>query len=110
MILVSGKNKSKRNPTFYVDIVMFWYGKRELFIRAGSCGGPAKIGSELNLKLNLLISLKGYCKYHKIPKISPGAYIFQRPFLRGLFLEGLIFVGACLRREICVSKSIGLAL
>ena len=26
--------------------------------------------------------------YRKIPKISPGAYIFQRPFLRGLFLEG----------------------
>ena len=48
--------------------------------------------------------------YHKIPKISPGAYIFQRSFLRGLFLEGLIFGGAYLRREICVSKSIGLAL
>ena len=30
-------------------------------------------------------------KYRKIPKISPGAYIFQRPFLRGLFLEGLIY-------------------
>jgi len=30
--------------------------------------------------------------------------------LRGLFLEGLIFGGAYLRREICVSKSIGLAL
>ena len=29
--------------------------------------------------------------YRKIPKISPRAYIFQRPFLRGLFLEGLIF-------------------
>ena len=29
--------------------------------------------------------------YCKIPKISPGAYIFQRPFLRGLCLEGLIF-------------------
>ena len=29
----------------------------------------------------------------KIPKIGPGAYIFQRPFLRGLFLEGLIFGG-----------------
>ena len=28
-------------------------------------------------------------QYRKIPKISPGAYIFQRPFLRGLFLEGL---------------------
>ena len=48
--------------------------------------------------------------YRKIPKISPEAYIFQRPFLRGLFLEGLIFEGAYLRREICVSKSIGLAL
>ena len=47
--------------------------------------------------------------YRKIPKISPGAYIFQRPFLRGLFLEGLIFVGAYVRREICVSKSIWLA-
>ena len=46
----------------------------------------------------------------KIPKISPWAYIFQRPFLRGLFLEGLIFGGAYLRRGICVSKSIGLAL
>ena len=29
--------------------------------------------------------------YRKIPKISPGAYNFQRPFLRGLFLEGLIY-------------------
>ena len=29
----------------------------------------------------------------KIPKISPGAYISQRPFLRGLFLEGLTFGG-----------------
>ena len=47
--------------------------------------------------------------YRKILKISPGAHIFQRPFLRGLFLEGLIFGGAYVRREICVSKSIGLA-
>ena len=48
--------------------------------------------------------------YRKIPKISPGAYIFQRPFLRGLFLERLIVGGAYLRRKICVSKSIGLPL
>ena len=41
--------------------------------------------------------------YSKIPKIRPGAYyIFQRPFLRGLFLEGLIFGGTYLHREICV--------
>ena len=46
--------------------------------------------------------------YRKIPKISPGAYIFQRPFLRGLFVERLIFGGAYLRRKICVSKSNGL--
>ena len=42
--------------------------------------------------------------YRKIPKISPGVYIFKGPF------EGLIFGGAYLRWEICVSKSIGLAL
>ena len=48
--------------------------------------------------------------YRKIPKISPGAYIFQRPFLRGLFLEGLIFGGAYIRREVCVSKSARLIL
>ena len=42
--------------------------------------------------------------YRKIPKISPWA------FLRGLILEGLIFGGVYLRREICVSKSIVLAL
>ena len=40
----------------------------------------------------------------------PGAYIFQRPFLRGLFLERLLFGGIYLRKEICFSKSIGLAL
>ena len=48
-------------------------------------------------------------RYRIIPKISPTAYIFQRSFLRGLFLEGPIFGGAYVRREICVSKLIGLA-
>ena len=32
-------------------------------------------------------------KYRKIPKISPGANFFQRPFLMGLFLKGLIYGG-----------------
>ena len=41
----------------------------------------------------------------KIPKKSPGAYIFQK----ALF-EGLIFGGAYIWREICVSKSVGLTL
>ena len=45
--------------------------------------------------------------YLKIPKISPGACIFQRPFLRGLFLEGLMYGVAYLRRDVFVSRSIG---
>ena len=45
--------------------------------------------------INSLVSRK---KYSKIPKISLGAYIFQRTFLRGLFLEGLTFGGAYVRR------------
>ena len=43
--------------------------------------------------------------YRKIPKISPGAYIFQSPFFRGLFLEGLIY-----ERKFAFPKLIGLAL
>ena len=31
--------------------------------------------------------------YRKITKISPGAYIFQRPFLKGLYTEGLMYRG-----------------
>ena len=48
----------------------------------------------------------------KIPKISPGAQIFQRPFLRGLYTEGSLRykIGwAFTWRENGVSKSIGLA-
>ena len=41
-----------------------------------------------NLKLNCSIN-----KYRKIPNLSPGPYIFQRPFLRGLYSEGLIYGG-----------------
>ena len=32
-------------------------------------------------------------EYCKIPKISLGDYIFQRPFLRSLYSEGLIYGG-----------------
>ena len=43
-------------------------------------------------------SVRQYCIYRKIPKISPGAYIFQRSFLGGLISGG----------KFCVSKSAGL--
>ena len=98
--------------------VRFCWGER---VRGG--GGNIRFSHLLTLevkKRSVLVTMhfiKDMCeflpeasKYRKIPKISPGTYIFQRPFLRGLFLEGLIFGGAYLRREICVSKSIGLAL
>ena len=32
-------------------------------------------------------------KYRKIPKISPGVYIFQRPFLRAYIWRGLSTAG-----------------
>ena len=40
--------------------------------------------------------------YHKIPKISPGAYNFQRPFL----IEGLIIIW----REVASQNRLGLYL
>ena len=40
-------------------------------------------------------------KYHKISKISPGAYIFQKPFLRGL-----IFGGAYIRKGLCTEGNL----
>ena len=53
-----------------------------LFLRTWNKGQAAAVG---------LAWLPVVCeKYLKIPTISPGAYFFQRPFLRGLFLEGLI--------------------
>ena len=54
----------------------------------------------VHISLHLYTGLQILNSYRKIPKISPGAYIFQRPFLRGLYSEGLIYGG----------KSIGLAL
>ena len=78
------------------------FGFNDLRISSFFCGGRGVGG----------LSKRRSSNYRKIPKRRPGAYIFQRPFLRGLFLEGLIFRfgEAYLRREICVSKSIGLAL
>ena len=45
--------------------------------------------------------------YRKIPKISPGAYIFQRPWLRGLFLEGLISEGLTYGGTFAIQNRLG---
>ena len=42
----------------------------------------------IDVTLFLKSNLNFPALYVKIPKISPGAYIFQRPFLRGLSTEG----------------------
>ena len=60
-------------------------------------------------KVTLVVVAGSILSYRKILKVSPGAYIFQRAFLRGLFWRGLYLGGAYVRREICVSKSIRLA-
>ena len=39
--------------------------------------------------------------YRKIPKINPGAYICQKPFLRGLFLDG-----AYIRRSLFTEENL----
>ena len=49
---------------------------------------------ERNLQVSQSSNTNNDCKILK-------AYIIQRPFLMGLFLEGLIYI----QREICVSKS-----
>ena len=41
-----------------------------------------------NLSKFKMSYLSSYLRYRKIPKTSPRAYIFQRPFLRGLSTEG----------------------
>ena len=40
-------------------------------------------------------------KYRKIPKISPRAYIFQRPFFKGL-----IFGGAYIGKGLCTEGNL----
>ena len=45
--------------------------------------------------------------YRKIPKISPRAYIFQRPFLRGLFWTGLYLEGLIYGRKFASQNRLG---
>ena len=55
---------------------------------------PFEVGGNVFI-LNSKIHLReiSFNAYRKIPKIRPGDFIFQRPFLRGLYSEGLIYGG-----------------
>ena len=91
-----------------------------LSVPKSCCSSPCRFHSSLFFALNLNCQ-RIHCK---IPKISPGlGFIFFKGlfcggyFWRGLYSEGLIYEGkfafqnrlAYSWREICVSKSIGLA-
>ena len=56
-----------------------------------------------NLSTFKMSYLSSYLRYRKIPKISPGAYIFHPPFMRSLFLEGLYSEGLIYRGKFAVS-------
>ena len=47
---------------------------------------PKKLINFLYGVLVVIVIVVVFFEYSKIPKISPGAYIFQRLFLRGLVL------------------------
>ena len=55
------------------------------------CLGSVQIQHDLAMILPSVLSYLYTCR--KIPKISPGAYIFQKPFLRGLLWKGLMYGG-----------------
>ena len=77
------------------------------------CAQPAitdtqiiRTAAKSQAKINVIIDV--WEKYHKILQISPGAYIFQRPFLRGLYSEGLIFGGAYIQRGLSTEGNLRL--
>ena len=66
----------------------------QMFSYAQTDATPSKCwGLSGSVCTQLNQSRKVPTEYRKIPKKSPGAYTFQRPFLTGLFLEELIWRG-----------------
>ena len=54
---------------------------------------PKKLINFLYCVLVVTVIVVVFVEYRKIPKISPGAYIFRRLFWRGFSSEGLISGG-----------------
>ena len=69
--------------------------------------GPCVDGGKLH---HCLVKYKLTANLSTNSKNAPRGLYFSKALFRGLFLERLIFGRAYIRREICVSKSIGLAL
>ena len=80
---------------FSVRPVTWWLVKTSL----ESISFPYNLSNFCLLWTFNLMSVLCFFDYRQIPKISSRAYIFQRPFLRGLFLEGLMYGGGSLYWE-----------
>ena len=79
--------ESDKTSLFLKSLALKGFGLQDvlqLFPMVGS-GGRNFSGKVLVLRARRLLHT---VLYRKIPKICPGAYIFQRPFLRGLSTEG----------------------
>ena len=64
----------------YILGILGWEGEKERKRSEREYWGTGELGEEVE---------GGVCpNYRKIQKISPGTYIFQRPFLRGLSTKG----------------------
>ena len=87
----------------------FWINNSTLLYQWWNCTAGIQLKYNQTCLICYCLEKSNTFNYCKIPKISHGVYIFQRPCLKGLFLEGLVFRGAYARRKMCVSKSIGLA-
>ena len=79
--------ESDKTSLFLKSLALKGFGLQDvlqLFPMVGS-GGRNFSGKVLVLRARRLLHT---VLYRKIPKICPGVYIFQRPFLRGLSTEG----------------------
>ena len=78
--------------------IFYRYGGHIELIRFKECYGIPRGHEHYPLYSHSIKNMNLYCIflgkkaiYRNIPKISPVAYIFQGPFLRGLFLKGRIY-------------------
>ena len=58
---------------------------------------------------DFLILISNFIHKYKIPKISPGGYIFQRTFLRGLYSEGAYIRRGLYSEGLIIGEKIGWA-
>ena len=71
------------NPPILTDC--YWVSENALQLNIYYLDDMLRVIAETYSRYMIQVRNSSYCK---IPKISRGAFIFWRPFLRGLYLEG----------------------